>query len=117
MIDPWTQCRTPHGGPSSTPAKMTGLDRVREELLPWSSRSDRLVPTTVAVGVLVHGVPRALVEVSEEPWFAAFHRALPVAGLGLLLADFTSASSLLVPVGRHLHAVPLVPGRGCRFAH
>jgi hypothetical protein len=35
----------------------------------------------------------------------------------VLLADFTSASSLLAPVGRHLYPVPLVPGRGCRFAH
>ena len=35
----------------------------------------------------------------------------------VLLADFTSASSLLVPVGRHPHVVPQVPGRGCRFAH
>ena len=31
-----------------------------------------------------------------------------------LLADFTSASSLLVPVGKRLHAVL---GRGCRLAH
>jgi hypothetical protein len=37
---------------------------------------------------------------------------------GVLLADFTSASSLLEPVGRHPHvSVPLVPGRVCRFAH
>jgi hypothetical protein len=32
----------------------------------------------------------------------------------VVLADFTSASSLLVPVGRRLHAVP---GCGCHFAH
>ena len=39
----------------------------------------------------------------------------------VLLADFTSASSLLSPVGRHPPSVDvqvsLVPGRGCRFAH
>jgi hypothetical protein len=35
----------------------------------------------------------------------------------VLLADFTSASSLLDPVGRHPRLVPLVPGHGCRFAH
>ena len=61
---------------------------------------------------------RGHVRWAGTPAGASCRRRWTVHYFGALLADFTSASSLLDPVGRHPRSwVSLVPGRVCRFAH